>query len=135
MPHDKLTCVDTSAWIEYLRNSRHPVVAVTRELIGSARVCLLDAVIGELFQGARSAREQGILETFVDVVPVLSGTPQTWQAAGALSARARAAGKTLHLLDCYIATLAAQQHATLLTCDHHFAVIQPLLPHLQLYLM
>src|SRR3989338_3893812 len=100
MPTANLTCVDTSAWIEYLRDSAHPATEATRELLTRAQVCLADVVVGELFQGGGSAREQRILEEFASTLPVLAGAHQTWKAAGTLAARARAGGKTLHLIDC-----------------------------------
>ena len=135
MPNDDLTCVDTSAWIEYLRDSRHPVVQATRELLVAARVCVADVVLGELFQGVRSSREQAIIEEFAQTLPVLSGTPSTWKAAGQLAADVRARGKTIHLIDCYLASLAKERHVSFLTCDHHFEVLQSRLPHLQIHLV
>ena len=77
MPSGELTCVETSAWIEYLRNTSHPIVAVTRELVTAARVCLADVVVGELFQVVRVPRERAILEEVADTISVLSGTPAT----------------------------------------------------------
>jgi predicted nucleic acid-binding protein len=130
MPSGELTCVDTSAWIEYLRNTSHPIVAVTRELVTAARICLADVVVGELFQGVRIPRERAILEEFADTIPVVSGTPATWKMAGQLAAEARARGKTLHLIDCYLARLALDHQVAVLTCDRHFETLQALLPHL-----
>lgn len=135
MPNADLTCVDTSAWIEYLRDSRHPVVQVTRELLVAARVCVADVVLGELFQGVRSPREQAIIEEFAQTLPILSGTPLTWKAAGQLAADARRHGKTLHLIDCYLASLVRERHAPFLTCDRHFEALQSLLPQLHIHLV
>lgn len=130
MPNVEQTCVDTSAWIEFFRDRPHPVVQVTRELLRHAQVCLADVVIGELFQGVRTSRERAIIEECVKTLPTLSGTPAIWQRAGTVSAHARARGKTLHLIDCYLATLAEEHGAQLVSCDRHFELLQPFLPRL-----
>lgn len=135
MSPGELTCVDSSAWIEYLRNSKHPVVPRTQELLLAAQVCVADVVIGELFQGVRSLRERAILEEVVETLPVIAGTPQTWKAAGHLAARARSQGKTLHLIDCYLASLAQERGVAFLTCDGHFGILHAILPHLQVQLI
>lgn len=132
MPNAERTCVDTSAWIEFFRDRPHPVVQVTRELLFSAQACLADVVIGELFQGVRTPRERAAIQECVDTLPLLSGSPATWQAAGSLSSHARTRGKTFHLIDCYLATLAVEHGVRLLTCDHHFQELQPLLPRLEI---
>ena len=131
MSHAELTCVDTSAWIEYLRNSKHPVVPRTQELLLVAQVCVADVVIGELFQGVRSQRERAIIEEVVETLPVISGTPQTWKEAGQLAGRARSQGKTVHLLDCYLASLVQERGVAFLTCDGHFGILRAILPQLQ----
>ena len=135
MPNANLTCVDTSAWIEFFRDRPHPIVSVTRELLLRAQVCLADVVIGELFQGVKTPREQAILEEVVETLPVIAGTPATWQTAGELSAHARTRGKTLHLVDCYLAALAVEHHLIVLTCDRHFEILAPFLPRLQVRLL
>ena len=135
MPNAELTCVDTSAWVEFFRDRPHPVVQITRDLLMRAQVCLADVVIGELFQGVRTPRERAAIEECVETLPTLSGKPQTWQEAGLLSAQARTRGKTLHLVDCYLAALAAEHHVQLLTCDRHVEHILPLLPRLEVLLL
>lgn len=135
MPPAELTCVDTSAWIEYLRGSPHPVVKQTRELVLAARVCLADVVVGELFQGVRHARERTIVEEIVETLPLLTGTVGTWKAAGHLSARLRAAGQTIHLIDCYLASLAQEHGVAVLTCDGHFTRLHAVLPHLMVHVV
>ena len=134
MPNTELTCVDTSAWIEFFRDRPHPVVQVTRDLLLRAHACMADVVIGELFQGVRTPRERAVIEEVVETLPTLSGRPATWQAAGMLSAQATRRGKTLHLVDCYLAALAVERQVTLLTCDHHFEIAATFLPRLQVRL-
>lgn len=135
MPSADVVCADTSAWIEYLRDSHHPVVHVTRDLLLTAKVCLADVVIGELLQGVRHTKERAIIEEFITTLPVLSGTTDTWKAAGYLSNQLTLRGKTSSLVDCYLASLAAAHDVAFLTCDRHFHSIQGALPRLQLRLM
>lgn len=123
----KLVLIDTSAWIEYLKKTSHPI---TREvesalILNVAATCQL--VLAELIQGARSEKETDLILDLASVVKVLNESESTWQEAGFLSNKLRKQGKPIALIDCYLAVLAKENKAVILTLDKHFSVIEELL--------
>ena len=85
----KLVLIDTSAWIEYLKKTSHPI---TREIesaliLNVAATCQL--VLAELLQGARSEKETDLILDLASVVRILNESESTWQEAGFLSNKLR----------------------------------------------
>ena len=122
----ELVLVDTSAWIEYLKKTSHPV---TKEIesalvLNTAAACKL--IFAELIQGARSEKEIDLILDLALVVKVLNESESTWQEAGFLSRKLRKQGKTISLIDCYLAVLAKENKAVIITLDKHFSVIEEL---------
>jgi len=119
----KLVFIDTSAWIEYLKRTAHPV---TKEIelalsLNTAATCQL--VLAELIQGARSEKETALIIDLASVAKILKEGESTWQQAGFLANKLRKQGKTLSLIDCYLAILAKENKAVILTLDKHFSII------------
>lgn len=124
---DKIVFIDTSAWIEYLKKTSH---AITKEVesvlaIDTASTCWV--VLAELLQGAKSDKEIELIYDLASVVKILKETEYTWKDAGLLSNKLRRQGKNLPLIDCYLAVLAKQNSARILTLDKHFPAILELL--------
>src|SRR3989338_7721323 len=123
----KLVLIDTSAWIEYLKKTSHPV---TKEIesalfLNVAAACQL--VLAELIQGVRSEKEAELILDLASVVKILSESDSTWQQAGFLANKLRKQGKIISLIDCYLAVLVKENKAVILTLDKHFAIIDELL--------
>ncbi|MBI4706958.1 MAG: PIN domain-containing protein [Candidatus Omnitrophica bacterium] len=119
----KLVFIDTSAWIEYLKKTAHPI---TKKIelalfLNTAATCQL--VLAELIQGARSEKETALIIDLASVAKVLKESESTWQQAGFLANKLRKQGKTLSLIDCYLAILAKENKAVILTLDKHFSII------------
>jgi|SRR3989338_4114517 len=123
----KLALVDTSAWIEYLKRTSHPIAKEIESalLFNTAAICQL--VLAELIQGAKSEKEIVLIMDLVLVVKVLKESESTWQQAGFLANKLRKRGKTISLIDCYLAVLAKENKAMILTLDKHFSMIADLL--------
>lgn len=119
----KSVFVDTSAWIEYLNKTSHPVVKEVEEslMLNTAVTCKI--VLAELLQGAKSEKEAELIKDLPSIVKVLEESPVTWQDTGLLANRLRKHGKTISLIDCYLAVLSKENKAALLTLDKHFEVI------------
>lgn len=119
----KIVFIDTSAWIEYLNKTSHPVVAEVEDalLLNTAVTCQL--VLAELLQGAKSEREIELIKDLASIVKIVDESVYTWQNTGLLANKLRKHGKTLSLVDCYLAVLAKENKADILTLDKHFAVI------------
>ncbi len=123
----KLAFIDTSAWIEYLKKTPHPITKEIESalLFNTAATCQL--VLAELIQGARSEKETALILDLALVAKILKESESTWQQAGFLANKLRKQGKTLSLIDCYIAILAKENKAVILTLDKHFSIIAELL--------
>lgn len=120
----KLVLIDTSAWIEYLKKTSHPVTKEIESalILNVAATCKL--VLAELLQGARSEKETDLILDLASVVRILNESESTWQEAGFLSNKLRKQGKAISLIDCYLAVLAKESKAVILTLDKHFSVIE-----------
>jgi len=123
----KLVFIDTSAWIEYLKKTAHPITKEIESalLLNTATTCQL--VLAELIQGARSEKETALIMDLALVARILKESESTWQQAGFLANKLRKQGKTLSLIDCYLAVLAKENKAVILTLDKHFSIIAGLL--------
>ncbi|MGH2498796.1 MAG: type II toxin-antitoxin system VapC family toxin [Candidatus Limnocylindria bacterium] len=117
---------DTSAWVEFLRGTRHAVAVRLRELIDrDADVAITEVILMELLAGARSG--VGIPELRARLLSFrllpLRGLADLEEAAGLYRA-CRDAGNTLRSLsDCLIAVPVIREGASLLHNDRDFAVI------------
>lgn len=123
----KSALVDTSAWIEYLKRTSHPIVKEIESalLFNTAAICQL--ILAELIQGAKSEKEIALIMDLALVVKVFKESESTWQQAGFLANKLRKRGKTISLIDCYLAVLAKENKAMILTLDKHFSMIADLL--------
>jgi predicted nucleic acid-binding protein len=120
--------IDTSVWVDYFRGTSPLVAERVDGLLSEAEVCVPRIVIAELLQGARSEREVAAIESFLEAFAIIDQGPETWIKAGRLSRRLRGRGKTVHLIDCYIAVIADESGCALLTLDEHFREIGKALP-------
>jgi len=120
--------VDTSVWVDYFRNTSPLVSEKMDNLLSEAVVCVPKIVLAELLQGAKSDREVAAIEDFLEAFTIIDQGPDTWMKAGKLSRRLRSRGRTIHLIDCYIAVIAEESRCALFTLDEHFQEISRLLP-------
>jgi predicted nucleic acid-binding protein len=120
--------VDTSVWIDYLRGATPAVAERLDRLFSDAEICVPKIVLAELVQGAKSEREVAAVGDFPEAFTIIDQGPDTWLKAGKLARRLRSQGRTIHLIDCYIAVIADENGCSVLTLDEHFREIQKLLP-------
>ena len=120
---DKLVLIDTSIWIYYFRGEKE-VYNKVNELIDSGKVCSLGLVIAELIQGAKTEKEVRVIKDMATVFPQLTEGADSWEKAGVLSFQLKKVGKSIGLADCYIATIAKENEATIYTLDEHFKEIR-----------
>lgn len=116
--------VDTSVWVSYFRGGSPAITEKVDGLLAGADVCVPKIVLAELVQGAKSEREISTIEDFLDAFTILDQGPETWLKAGRLSRELKKRGKTIPLLDCYIALIAQENACAILTQDEHFKEIQ-----------
>jgi predicted nucleic acid-binding protein len=117
--------VDTSAWIEFLRGTSHPVGREVERLIGSdEELAVTEIVVMEVLAGARSAQHLTALRSSILAFPVLDSGLLDFEEAALLYRACRAEGETVRsLTDCLIAVPAIRAGASMLHNDADFDVI------------
>ena len=116
--------VDSSAWIEFLRDTDSPVCnAVDRLLDADLAVC--DAISMEILAGARDDHHLSQLRGLINRATMLPTTPADFDEAAALYRMCRRRGETVRkLIDCLIAAVAIRAGAELLHADGDFAALE-----------
>ena len=115
--------VDTSAWIEFLRDTGSPTCeAVDRLLDGDIAIC--DAVSMELLAGARDERQLTQLRGLLARTTTLSTTPADYELAAAMYRACRVQGETVRkLIDCLIGAVAVSADLEVLHADADFVTL------------
>jgi predicted nucleic acid-binding protein len=115
--------VDTSAWIEFLRDTGSEVcVAVDRLLDEDLAIC--DAVSMEVLAGARDERHLVRLRGLLARATMLPTTPADYEAAASMYRSCRTQGETVRkLIDCLIAAVAVRAGAEILHADTDFVAL------------
>ncbi len=115
--------VDTSAWIEFLRDTGSPVCLLVDELLDSD-VVTCDVVQMEVLAGGRDETHLRLLQRML-ARPVLLPTYRTdYSDAAALYRRCRRQGATIRsLLDCLVAAVAIRNGVPVLHDDRDFVAL------------
>ena len=116
--------VDTSIWIDYLKNKSSRIAEKVDGMLMKDEVCVPRIVIAELIQGAKSEREVSVIEEFVGAFNIIDQGEDTWIKAGKLSFTLKKKGRNINLSDCYIAVIAQEHDCHIFTLDAHFKEIQ-----------
>ena len=115
--------VDTSAWIEFLRNSGSPVCSLVDELLAS-EIAICNAVRMEVLAGARDESHLRSLRRRLARAVVIPTLATDFEDAAVLYRRCRQQGGTVRkLIDCLIASVAIRAGAPVLHKDADFDVI------------
>ena len=120
--------VDTNIIIDYWNNPNETLT----EVFNREDVAICGIVEAELLHGARSEKE---LEDITDAISCFEKLPVggKWNQLGRMLYRLRKAGVTLPFTDAIIAQVAIDNDIAVLTNDHHFRLIQSIIPELKLY--
>jgi hypothetical protein len=116
--------IDTSVWIEYLRNRSSSLGNKLDEILSRKEVYVPKIVVAELIQGAKSEREVSIIKDFLEAFNIIDQEENTWFKAGELSFDLKKKDKIVNLTDCYIAVIAQEHRCQIFTLDEHFKNIQ-----------
>ena len=115
--------VDTSAWIEFLRDTGSPVCERVDALLAED-IAICDAVRMEILAGARDEQHLQQLRRLLARAAVLPTGPVHYEEAAAIFRRCRQHGETVRkLLDCLIGAVAIRADAAVLHRDVDFDVI------------
>ena len=117
--------VDTSVWLEYLRNTGSDSHIRLRLLTTTkAELAITDAVRLEVLAGARDDLHEQKLKRLLARAVVLPTHPSHYDHAAAVYRSCRRRGDTVRkLLDCLIAAVAIQSGVPVLHADSDFDVM------------
>ena len=116
--------VDTSAWIEFLRDTGSPVCLRVDELLASD-LATCDPVRMELLAGARSGTHLGDLRGLLARASAIATESVDYEAGAALYRTCRQRGETVRrLIDCLIAAVAIRAEVPVLHADSDFDVLE-----------
>jgi predicted nucleic acid-binding protein len=115
--------VDTSGWIEFLRDTGSSACeAVDRLIADDPAIC--DPVAMAVLAGARDERHLAELRGLLGRATMLPTTSADYDAAAALYRACRVGGETVRkLIDCLIGAVAIKAGAEVLHADADFAVL------------
>lgn len=123
--------VDSSAWIEYLRDSEDPVVERLQALIeADAELVITEPVVMELLAGATTPPRADSIGALVNGLPLVPVDARLdYRAAAQLFVVSRRNGHPIRsLVDCLIAAVAIRRDAVLLHRDRDFEFLAEISP-------
>ena len=118
-----MTLVDSSAWIEFLRDTGSPACLRIGELApGDIAIC--DAVRMEILAGARNESHLSTLRNLLGEATTIPIQPSDYDTAAALYRRCRQNGITIRSqIDCLIAAVAIRAQIPILLHDSDFTAL------------
>jgi predicted nucleic acid-binding protein len=120
--------VDTSVWIEFLRN-REPWFSHVLTLLERQESLGFEPVFGELFQGCKSQRETDVVALLWESIPHTNGA-DAWIRAGRRSMVEKLIQRGIGIIDSAIWIAAEDADAQIATLDKK---LQGVLPAERLY--
>ena len=120
--------IDTSAWIEFLRDTGSPTCRRVDELLGEP-IATCDPVRMEVLAGARDESHLTSLRRLLARTTLLPTTSSHFEQAASLYRRARVQGVTVRrLTDCLIAAVALDNDVAVLHADRDFDALARVTP-------
>lgn len=118
-----MSLIDTSAWVEFLRDTGSLVCLQVEQLLeADAVVC--EPVVMEILSGARDETQLADLRRLMARCTTLRTESVDYEVAAALFRQCRRNGKTPRkMMDCLIAAVAIRNDVALLHFDQDFAVL------------
>ena len=115
--------IDTSAWVEFLRDTGSPVCQRVDDLL-AAEIATCDVIRMEVLAGARDERHLQQLRRLLARASSLPTEPVDYEVAAALYRTCRQRGHTVRkLTDCLIAAVAIRGGVPILHMDADFDIL------------
>ena len=115
--------VDTSAWVEFLRDTGSPTCKLVDELLAH-EIAICDAVRMEVLAGARDESHLTSLRRLLARAIMIPTQPTDYDDAAALYRRCRRQGETVRkLVDCLIAAVSIRADLPILHSDEDFEAL------------
>jgi predicted nucleic acid-binding protein len=122
----KVTLVDSSSWIEFLRGRQTEPALRVQHLLASGQAAWCDLIAVELWNGVRIGKERKALDELEVELSAFALDANVWKLARKLAFRCRQSGITAPSNDVIIAACAVTHDLGLEHCDKHFDDILPL---------
>lgn len=130
-----MVLVDSSVWIDLLRDAKTPQTQILRELLPQRGAALTAVIYQEILQGAATPERFTRLKRYFGTLPFLNPghAIETWEAAAELYMRCRQRGYTPRSPhDCLVASIALEHRTPLLHDDRDFELMAQVEPRLKL---
>lgn len=115
--------VDTSAWVEFLRDTGSPVCTKVDELL-DGEIATCDPIRMEVLAGARDEGHVNDLRRLLATASVIDVVSGDYEDAAVLYRTCRRRGETVRkLIDCLIAAVAVRADLPVLQADSDFDVL------------
>jgi predicted nucleic acid-binding protein len=115
--------IDTSAWVEFLRDTGSAACCQVEELLGR-RSAICDPIRMEILAGARSESHVQDLRGLLARTTMLRTDPIDYDVAAESYRACRRNGETVrNFIDCLIASVALRHGMPILHCDADFEVL------------
>ena len=115
--------IDTSAWVEFLRDTGSSVCARVDELL-DLELATCDPIRMEVLAGARDEGHLNDLRRLLARASALDTQPGDYEDGAGLYRRCRRGGETVRkLIDCVIAAVAIRSDVAVLHADSDFEVL------------
>lgn len=115
--------VDTSAWVEFLRDTGSPACTGVDDLLDGG-VVTCDPIRMEVLAGARDENHLDDLRRLLARASVVETVPADYERAAALFRTCRRSGDTVRkLIDCLIGAIAIRADLPVLHADSDFEVL------------
>lgn len=117
-----MTLIDTSAWIDLLRDRDSQASQALDELVRAGDVALAEPVLMELLAGVRGTAEHSTIRRLSGTYPIFRTEDlDDWESAAEIFRVCRRKGVTItSQLDCLIAAVAIREGIPVLHADRDF---------------
>jgi predicted nucleic acid-binding protein len=126
MGGQKVTLVDSSSWIEFLRGRDSGPSQRVKALLSRGKAGWCEMTLVELWNGAQGHHEKKALEDLELDMQLYAINEDVWAKARLLARQSREKGVTVSSADIIIAACAANYELELEHCDAHFDKILPI---------
>ena len=115
--------VDTSAWVEYTRDTGSPVCRELQALVDE-ELAICGVIRMELLAGARDEAELRRVYALLSRASIISTLPTDYDEAATLYRQCRRHGQTVrNMIDCLIAAVAIRVGAPVLHMDRDYNIL------------
>jgi predicted nucleic acid-binding protein len=118
--------VDTSSWVEYLRERGSAVGDRVEALVLRGEAAWCDVTLVELWHGVRGAKEKRELAEMEREIQRIAVHEAVWSLSSKLALRSREKGFNVPISDIITAACAVTHGLELEHCDKHYDDLMPL---------